>query len=157
MQKCDKIEEDIIFGDILYPDDLYTRDGIYWADLPIRQQISFVRHSDGQEAKKEFASFWRMFKKDPLSPVAWYFKNAVLPGAGLGLEGYVLFSIGNLSPFFQTMWPKCWKTYEVCDKRWIHAVTYLEVLGIIVGQILVGVIGDALVVFRYLCFRSLLT
>jgi hypothetical protein len=28
-----------------------------------------------------------MFKKDPLSPVSWYFKNAILPGAGLGLEG----------------------------------------------------------------------
>jgi hypothetical protein len=27
-------------------------------------------------------------KKDPLSPVGWYFRNAIIPDAGLGLEGY---------------------------------------------------------------------
>ncbi|KAI0995418.1 hypothetical protein K3495_g12761 [Podosphaera aphanis] len=139
-----KNEEYTVFSDLLYPDDLYTSDGIYWADLPLSKRITFVNHSNNQEAKKEFGSFWRMFKNDPLSPVSFYFKNAVLPGAGLGLEGYVLFSIGNLAPLFETIWPECWSTYEVCSEGWIHAVTYLEVLGIIVGQILVGIIGDAL-------------
>ncbi|RKF53435.1 Inorganic phosphate transporter 1-2 [Golovinomyces cichoracearum] len=139
---AEKKEEDRIFDHLLYPDDLFTPDGTYWADLPKLKQISFVNHKNNEEAKKEFASFWQMFKKDPLSPVSWYFQNAVLPGAGLGLEGYVLFSIGNLSPFFKTMWPQCWKTHEVCSENWIHAVTYLEVLGIIVGQILVGIMGD---------------
>ncbi|SZF06072.1 unnamed protein product [Blumeria hordei] len=143
MKSPRKQEEDTILGHLLYPDDLYTPEGTYWADLPFTKQIAFVNHSNNQEAKKEFSSFWRMFKNDPLSPLSWYMKNAVLPGAGLGLEGYVLFSIGNLAPFFKIMWPRCWKTYEVCNENWIHAVTYLEVAGIIFGQILVGIIGDA--------------
>ncbi|TQS35380.1 hypothetical protein Golomagni_04201 [Golovinomyces magnicellulatus] len=139
---AEKKEEDGVFDHLLYPDDLFAPDGTYWADLPKLKQIKFVNQKNNEEAKKEFASFWRMFKKDPLSPISWYFQNAVLPGAGLGLEGYVLFSIGNLSPFFKTMWPECWSKYEVCSKNWIRAVTYLEVLGIIVGQILVGIMGD---------------
>jgi hypothetical protein len=71
----------------LYPDDMYTPEGVYFADLPFSQMVSFVTHVDNQEAKKELSSTWKMFKKDPLSPISWYFKNAVLPGAGLGLEG----------------------------------------------------------------------
>jgi MFS family permease len=84
-----------------------------------------------------------MMKADPLSPVSWYFRNAVLPGAGLGLEGYVLFSIGNLEPLFRATWPTCWgKNATECSSNWIAAVTYLEVIGIMVGQVVVGVIGD---------------
>lgn len=55
---------------------------------------------------------------------------------------YVLFSIGNLTPLFDAAWPQCWKTFAVCNQTWVQAVTYLEVLGIIVGQVLVGIIGD---------------
>lgn len=58
------------------------------------------------------------------------------------MHSYVLFSIGNLTPLFAAAWPTCWKSYAVCNKTWIDAVQYLEVLGIIVGQILVGVLGD---------------
>lgn len=36
----------------------------------------------------------------------------------------------------------CWGTYEICNKQWINAITYLEIVGIIIGQVLVGVIGD---------------
>lgn len=77
-----------IFDYLLHPDDMYTPEGVYWADLSIGKRIKFVNKVDNAEVKKEFGSFWRMFKNDPLSPVSWYFKNAVLPGAGLGLEGY---------------------------------------------------------------------
>ncbi|KAH7354791.1 putative inorganic phosphate transporter C8E4.01c [Rhexocercosporidium sp. MPI-PUGE-AT-0058] len=135
-----------IFDYLLHPDDLYTPEGVYWADLPIAKRIKFVNKVDNAEAAKEFGSFWRMFKHDPLSPVGWYFKNAVLPGAGLGLEGYVLFSIGNLTPLFEAVWPQCWNTKKstVCSVGWVHAVTYLEIIGIIVGQILVGIIGDGI-------------
>jgi len=76
-----------MFNPILYPTDLYTEEGTYWADLPFRQQMAFNTAVDNAEAKKEFSSFLAMLKKDPLSPISWYFKNAVLPGAGLGLEG----------------------------------------------------------------------
>ena len=87
-------EEDAVFSEILYPDDLYTKDHVYWADLPFRQQMAHNRAVDNAEAKKELGQTWAMMKKDPLSPIAWYFKNAVLPGAGLGLEGYVLYQSG---------------------------------------------------------------
>lgn len=78
-----------IFNHILHPDDLYTTEGVYWADLPVGQRIKFVNGVNNAEAKKELGQIAAMMKKDPLSPVGWYFKNAVLPGAGLGLEGYV--------------------------------------------------------------------
>ena len=131
-----------IFDYLLKPDDNYNEEGTYWADLHLAQRFNFVRKVDAVETKRELASFWSMVKLDPLSPVGFYFRNMVIPGAGLGLEGYVLFSIGNLKPLFQANWPDCWKTYDTCNKTWVAAVDYLEICGIIVGQILVGIIGD---------------
>lgn len=55
---------------------------------------------------------------------------------------YVLFSIGNLKPLYQAGFPSCWKTHKICNETWIAAVEYLEICGIIVGQILVGILGD---------------
>jgi MFS family permease len=134
--------EKAIFAYLLHPEDSFTPEGVYWADLPIGKRIGFVSKNDAIEAKKELRSIGSMMKVDPLSPVGWYFRHAVLPGAGLGLEGYVLFSIGNLTPLFQAVWPTCWKSYKVCSENWVSAVTYLEVIGIIVGQVLVGILGD---------------
>lgn len=58
---------------------------------------------------------------------------------------YVLFSIGNVKPLLQAKgaFPDCWKSpYKICNATWIAAVDYMEVSGIIVGQILVGILGD---------------
>ena len=60
----------------------------------------------------------------------------------LTFPSYVLFSIGNLLSLFQAVWPACWKTYKTCNEQWTFSVTYLEVAGIMVGQILVGLLGD---------------
>jgi MFS family permease len=57
-------------------------------------------------------------------------------------NSYVLFSIGNIRPLLQAAFPACWKNFDICDKTWTQAVDYLEICGIIVGQILVGFIGD---------------
>jgi len=130
-----------IFDYLLKPDDIYNSEGVYWADLPLAKRIKFISHVDSQETKKELSSIWAMTKNDPLSPISYYFRNMVLPGAGLGLEGYVLFSIGNIKPLFQDTFHSCW-TGQTCNPTWIAAVEYLEICGIIVGQILVGVIGD---------------
>lgn len=139
-------EERQIFGYLTHPDDSYTSDGVYWADLPLRKRINFVTTVDNAEAKKELGQIGRMMKKDPLSPLSWYWHNAVLPGAGLGLEGYVLFSIGNLSSYFAKTdgWEQCWGTKTVdgeCNLNWVAAVTYLEIIGIMCGQVAVGVSG----------------
>jgi hypothetical protein len=138
-------EEDqrAIFSYLTHPDDCYTPDGVYWADLPLRKRIAFVNKVQNEEAMSELRAIGSLMKADPLGPVSWYFRNAVLPGAGLGLEGYVLFSIGNLEPLFKAAWPTCWgKNPTECSQNWIASVTYLEVIGIMVGQITVGVIGD---------------
>ncbi|KAI4235565.1 MAG: hypothetical protein L6R40_006427 [Gallowayella cf. fulva] len=134
-----------IFDYLLKPDDSYNENGVYWGDMPLLEQIKFVARGDAQETRREASNVWSMFKKDPLSPVSYYFKNMVLPGAGLGLEGYVLFSIGNIKPLFQAKgsFVECWKKpYTLCNATWIAAVEYMEISGIIVGQILVGILGD---------------
>jgi hypothetical protein len=81
--------EKAIFAYLLRPDDSYTPEGVYWADLSIFRRLAFVASVDNKEAAKELGAIGRMIKNDPLSPFGWYFRNAVLPGAGLGLEGYV--------------------------------------------------------------------
>ncbi|PYH48540.1 MFS phosphate transporter [Aspergillus saccharolyticus JOP 1030-1] len=130
------------FNRLLRPDDSYTPEGVYWADLPIGQRIKFVRSVDSKESSRQWSLFWQQFKADPLSPLMDYFKNVVIPGAGIGLEGYVLLSIGNISTLFGKSFESCWGKYEICSKTWVSAVTYLEIVGIIIGQIMVGVIGD---------------
>ncbi|KAM0198057.1 hypothetical protein ACHAPA_001662 [Fusarium lateritium] len=136
-------DERRIFSHVTRPDDSYTEDGVYWADLPLSQRFRFVSKVDNDAAKEEAKTAWSMFKNDPLSPMSWYFRHAVIPGAGLGLEGYVLFSIGNLEPLFKAVWPDCWGTDSTtCSHNWIASVTYLEIIGIMVGQAVVGVMGD---------------
>ena len=37
----------------------------------------------------------------------------------------------------------CWgSTPKICNETWVQATAYLEVIGIIIGQVLVGIIGD---------------
>lgn len=58
------------------------------------------------------------------------------------LSSYVLFSISNVSSLFKSSFPECWDKKTVCSANWIAAVNYMEVAGIMVGQLLVGVLGD---------------
>jgi hypothetical protein len=134
--------EKAIFQYLLHPADSYTAYGVYWADLPLSQRVSFSIRYEASEAAKELSQLGAMIKRDPLAPIGWYFRNAVLPGAGIGLEGYVIFSIGNLSTLYTAVWPTCWKTYAVCTQNWIAAVTYMEIIGIVLGQFTVGLISD---------------
>ena len=85
MSMSDK--EAAVLKNIIYPEDIYTEDGTYWADLPIYKRIGFVTRVDGIEARDELRSIGHMMKRDPLSPIGYYFKNMVIPGAGLLLEG----------------------------------------------------------------------
>jgi hypothetical protein len=79
--------EESVFQTILKPDDMYDAQGIYWADMPIVKQIRFVTKFDWFETKREASIIWNMFKRDPLSPLGAYFRNMVIPGMGLLLEG----------------------------------------------------------------------
>jgi hypothetical protein len=81
-----------IFRNIVYPDDSYDADGTYWADMGYARRVGFVGRTDANEALKELRQIGKMMKKDPLSPISFYFRNYVIPGAGLGLEGRVFLS-----------------------------------------------------------------
>ncbi len=83
----DEEHEKQLFHHFIKPDDSYHPDGTYWADLPIMKRASFVAKTDAQEVRRELGAIGTMMRKNPLSLVAWYLRNAVLPGAGLGLEG----------------------------------------------------------------------
>ena len=58
------------------------------------------------------------------------------------VDSYVLFSIGNIKPLFQSVFKDCWKSAKTCNAIWIDAVDYMEIVGIIIGQVLVGILGD---------------
>ncbi|KAI9810011.1 MAG: hypothetical protein M1826_003802 [Phylliscum demangeonii] len=144
-----------VFDSLLRPHDSYDEHGVYWADMGLFQRVAFVSKIDRQEAAREWGMVSRMFKRNPLSPVVLgrdglVGSNNVLAGfeeaSVIDVEtndaSYVLFSIGNLKPLFQKTWPACWKGMKVCNPTWLAAIEYLEICGIIVGQIFVGVIGD---------------
>ncbi|CDZ96190.1 Inorganic phosphate transporter [Phaffia rhodozyma] len=124
-----------------FPADSY-HNGTYWADLPRSGRVQFAFRQSTEEAKRELSVIGGMFKKDPLSPFSAYFSNYVVTGMGLFTEGATLFSIGNLKPLYAAVWPQCFSNHKVCSKGWINAIEYLEILGIICGQILVGFEGD---------------
>jgi MFS family permease len=50
--------------------------------------------------------------------------------------------VGNVENLYSSVWPSCWKNYKVCNETWVQSLTYLEVIGIICGQIMVGILGD---------------
>jgi MFS family permease len=39
-------------------------------------------------------------------------------------------------------WPECWSNHTVCVAQSVYAVDYLEILGIMIGQMVVGIEGD---------------
>lgn len=77
------------FDRLLRPDDSYTPEGVYWADLPIGQRIKFVSSVEAKERSREWSALWAEIKADPLSPIMGYIRNTIIPGAGIGLEGSV--------------------------------------------------------------------
>jgi hypothetical protein len=87
----DKYNEREIFKHVLEPKDSYDEDGTYWADMNIARRIAFVSRTDADEAIRELRTIGRMMKKDPLSPISFYTRNYIIPGMGLGLEGYPSF------------------------------------------------------------------
>ena len=133
-------DEDLL-KDELFPADMYSGT-TYWADLPLGERIRWVNSQSDAEAHREFWLLMSEFKKDPLQPIRDYFGHYVITGMGMFVEGYTLFSVGNLTSLFTVVWPTCWSSYEVCSQNWIASVNYLEIVGIIFGQIGVGIIGD---------------
>ena len=81
------LNEQSVFQSLLRPDDSYDEHGTYWGDMGFLRRFKFSAKVDAAETKKELSTIWQMMKVDPLSPVGFYFRNMVIPGAGLLLEG----------------------------------------------------------------------
>ncbi|KAL7419464.1 hypothetical protein Q5752_006302 [Cryptotrichosporon argae] len=130
-----------LFND-LCPQDAYTPEGVYWADLPTSERVRWINAQSNAETRRELAELWATFKRDPLEPFNAYCRRYVIGGFGLFTEGYTIFSVGNLTSLYSAVWKTCWSTYAVCSKNWVAAVSYIQIVGIICGQIGVGIEGD---------------
>eukprot|EP00891_Asterochloris_glomerata_P003210 jgi/Astpho2/3210/Aster-05736 len=67
------------------------------------------------------------------------------PPAGLGMfsEAYFVFSIGNIAPILSAEYPECWKSYKKgCTKTLTQVPNYIQIVGIILGMVTLGFIGD---------------
>ena len=105
-----------LLSDELFPADSYAGD-VYWADLPFNQRVSWVNKQSNDEARRELRVLAAEFKKNPAQPFLDYFTRYVITGMGLFVEGYTLFSVGNIKNLLQAVWPQCWKTYQVCTEN----------------------------------------
>src|SRR5271154_1801731 len=110
-----------LLHDELYPQDSYSGK-VYWADLPLRERTSWVNNQFNTEARRELKVLGSEFKRDPLQPIRDYFSLYVITGLGLFVEGYTLFSVGNLTSLFQAVFPSCWKNYTTCTFNWVSSV-----------------------------------
>lgn len=132
----------------LPPPDEYEEDREYWADRPSGccggARLRSTLREDILENRREAETVWAMFKKDSLSPVTAYWKNYGMPGMGLFLEGYVIFSISNNSTLFKQAYPDCWSKFTSCNETWTQATTYLQLIGVLLGQLTFGFLGDAI-------------
>lgn len=66
---------------LVCPEDSY-KNGVYWADLPFGERISWINKENNKETKSELAALWKMFKEDPLEPFRVYFYRYVVTGMG---------------------------------------------------------------------------
>lgn len=83
-------KESVVFRSLLLPDDSHNAGGTYWADMPVGKRLAFVSKTHSAELAKELRSIARMIEADPLSPLSYYARNMIIPGAGLLLEWYVV-------------------------------------------------------------------
>jgi len=113
----------------LYPDDVY-KGTTYWADLPAKERSTWISHQTRAITHRELVRVRQMFKVNPLKPLKSYWRSYAVSGVGFFIEGYVLFSVGNIMPLFKSVWPECWKNHIVCDGQMVKAIKYLEILGV---------------------------
>ena len=111
----------------LFPEDAYEGQ-TYWADLPPAQRTKWIIQQQSSEMQRELKAIWRMFVEDPLLPAGKYSVNYMVAGLGFLAEGYVLFSVGNILPLFESVWPTCFREHQVCNKTTVHAINYVSLV-----------------------------
>jgi len=80
----------------------------------------------------------------PMGPTEtfWWFLSWMLPGMGMFLEAYYIFSIGNIKPLLKAEYPDCYKEFKTCGKTLTQIPEYIQIVGIICGMITIGYLGD---------------
>jgi MFS family permease len=141
--ESDLEEHKHLLNNALYPADAFSGTS-YWADLPASEQLLWVKNKARKEARREYAAVKQLAKAGILRPFWEYCRTYAFPGAGFFVEGYVLFSVGNIMPLFKAVWPQCFDETIVCSEQSIKAIKYMEIVGILCGQLVVGYLGDAI-------------
>lgn len=73
------LNHDLLAASLL-PEDSYTKEGIYWADLPWNARGTFINKQANAECLRELKVVGAMTVKDPLSPIGAYFSRYVSTG-----------------------------------------------------------------------------
>lgn len=55
-----------------------------------------------------------------------------------------IFSISNNSTLFKQAYPDCWRKFTHCNETWTQATTYLQLIGVLLGQLTFGFLGNAI-------------
>ena len=61
---------------------------------------------------------------------------------GMFCEAYFVFAVGNLSALWKVEYKACWSQHKTCKKKLSDSITYLQVRGIIFGQLFLGFFAD---------------
>jgi hypothetical protein len=56
--------------------------------------------------------------------------------AGMFSEAYIIFSLGLTKPLQKAMFPTCFASHEACAEQLTHVQNYIQICGIIIGEIL---------------------
>jgi MFS family permease len=80
--------------------------------------------------------------------------RGAVAGAGMFAESYFLFALGNITPIWEVAYPTCfpppknstvdYSAYPSCNQGLVSALTYIEVVGVIIGMLSFGFAADKL-------------
>lgn len=67
-------------------------------------------------------------------------------GAGMFVESYWIFAVGNIGSIWKYLYPSCFHATpgDGCDDQTVVAVPYVEIAGIIAGMLIFGAMADHL-------------
>lgn len=66
-------------------------------------------------------------------------------GAGMFVESYFIFAVGNIGAIWKLLYPTCYaSTTTNCNPQSVVAVPYVEIAGIILGMLFFGQLADHL-------------
>jgi MFS family permease len=78
--------------------------------------------------------------------------RGAVAGAGMFAESYFLFALGNITPIWAQAYPSCfpqppsfnYSAYPSCSEGLVASLSYIEVVGVIIGMLSFGVAADKL-------------